>query len=155
GEAFLFGRSVRDHVARERLGFLPENPYVYPYLTPREFVELCGRLSGMHGRALRTRAQEGLGQVGRPDPADPQGGGAWEGGLGGGRGGGGGEAGGADEGARPGGAQGGARPHLRRARPGPDGLLLDAHPERRRGDVRPGRDLARGERRRERRAPDP
>src|SRR5579863_5586751 len=34
GEAFLFGRSVRDHVARERLGFLPENPYVYPYLTP-------------------------------------------------------------------------------------------------------------------------
>ena len=30
-----------------RVGFLPESPYVYPYLTPREFVALCGRLSGL------------------------------------------------------------------------------------------------------------
>ena len=72
GQAFLFGRSVRDHVARERLGFLPENPYVYPYLTPREFVELCGRLSGMHGRALRGRAQEVLEQVNVAYAADRQ-----------------------------------------------------------------------------------
>ena len=27
-----------------RVGFLPENPYVYPYLSPREFVAMCGRL---------------------------------------------------------------------------------------------------------------
>ena len=45
GEAFLFGERVPSPAARASLGFLPENPYVYPYLTPREFVELSGRLS--------------------------------------------------------------------------------------------------------------
>jgi ABC-2 type transport system ATP-binding protein len=38
-----------------RVGFLPENPYVYPYLSPREFVTLCGRLSGLGGRRLHDR----------------------------------------------------------------------------------------------------
>ena len=38
-----------------RVGFLPENPYVYPYLTPREFVSLCGRLNGMGGSKLARR----------------------------------------------------------------------------------------------------
>src|SRR5262249_46666181 len=52
GEAFLFGARVPSPEARRRIGFLPENPYVYPYLTPREFVELCGRLSGLGGAAL-------------------------------------------------------------------------------------------------------
>ncbi len=56
GEAFLFGERVPSPEGRRRLGFLPENPYVYPYLTPREFVELCGRLSGMRGAELRARA---------------------------------------------------------------------------------------------------
>src|SRR4051812_48543593 len=45
GEAFLFGKRVPSPASRAQLGFLPENPYVYPYLTPREFVELAGRLS--------------------------------------------------------------------------------------------------------------
>jgi ABC-2 type transport system ATP-binding protein len=60
GEAFLFGKPVPAPASRERLGFLPENPYVYPYLTPREFVELSGKLSGMSGKALRTRTMEVL-----------------------------------------------------------------------------------------------
>jgi ABC-2 type transport system ATP-binding protein len=42
---------------------LPENPYVYPYVTPREFVELCGRLSGMRGSTLRRRATQMLDRV--------------------------------------------------------------------------------------------
>ncbi len=63
GEAFLFGRRVPAPEARQRIGFLPENPYVYPYLTPREFVELCGRLSGVRGAALRARTAEVLAQV--------------------------------------------------------------------------------------------
>src|SRR5512132_2166819 len=46
GEAFLFGKRVPSTEARKNIGFLPENPYVYPYLTPREFVEMCGQLSG-------------------------------------------------------------------------------------------------------------
>jgi ABC-2 type transport system ATP-binding protein len=60
GEAFLFGRRIPSAEARERIGFLPENPYVYPYLTPREFVELSGRLSGMRGASLRARTGEVL-----------------------------------------------------------------------------------------------
>src|SRR6185436_9950267 len=42
GQAFLFGVRVPAPAARQRLGFLPENPFVYPYLTPREFVEMSG-----------------------------------------------------------------------------------------------------------------
>src|SRR3954463_9007217 len=49
GEAYLFGKRVPLPESRGKLGFLPENPYVYPYLTPREFVELGGRLSGLGG----------------------------------------------------------------------------------------------------------
>jgi ABC-2 type transport system ATP-binding protein len=64
GEATLFGDRVPSPRAMARVGFLPENPYVYPYLTPREFVELCGRLSGLGGRRLRTRTAEALEQVG-------------------------------------------------------------------------------------------
>ncbi|UQA59066.1 ABC transporter ATP-binding protein [Polyangium aurulentum] len=64
GEARLFGERVPSPSARRRLGFLPENPYVYPYLTPREFVELCGRLSGLKGRALGDRTRAMLDKVG-------------------------------------------------------------------------------------------
>jgi ABC-2 type transport system ATP-binding protein len=48
----------------QRVGFLPENPYIYPYLTPREFVTLCGQLSGMHGRELFSSVTRILERVG-------------------------------------------------------------------------------------------
>jgi ABC-2 type transport system ATP-binding protein len=47
-----------------RVGFLPENPYVYPYLTPREFVTLCGRLSGRSGKDLKDRVVAAIDRVG-------------------------------------------------------------------------------------------
>lgn len=47
GEVRLFGEKVTSPRARRRVGFLPENPYLYQYLTPREVLDLCGRLSGM------------------------------------------------------------------------------------------------------------
>jgi ABC-2 type transport system ATP-binding protein len=53
-----------------RVGFLPENPYVYPYLSPREFVTLCGRLSGLAGRALRERVERIVARVGMGDAID-------------------------------------------------------------------------------------
>jgi ABC-2 type transport system ATP-binding protein len=53
-----------------RVGFLPENPYVYPYLTPREFVELCGRLSGLKGANLRERTVQVIERVGVGDAMD-------------------------------------------------------------------------------------
>jgi ABC-2 type transport system ATP-binding protein len=55
GSARIRGIDAGEPRARASVGFLPENPYVYPYLTPREFVDLCARLSGMnaHDRAVR------------------------------------------------------------------------------------------------------
>jgi len=72
GEAFLFGKRVPAAEARQKLGFLPENPYVYPYLTPREFVELSGQLSGMGGKSLRARTMDVLTKVGIAYAADRQ-----------------------------------------------------------------------------------
>jgi ABC-2 type transport system ATP-binding protein len=70
GEAFLFSAKVPSAEARKRIGFLPENPYVYPYLTPREFVSLSGRLSGLSGEALADRTQAMLAKVGIAYAAD-------------------------------------------------------------------------------------
>lgn len=70
GQAELFGQRVPSRKALERIGFLPENPYVYPYLTPTEFVELCGRLSGLSARAARDRTRHVLEQVGIAYAAD-------------------------------------------------------------------------------------
>jgi ABC-2 type transport system ATP-binding protein len=50
GSAKIRGIDAREPRAREKVGFLPENPYVYPYLTPREFVDLCARLSGVSSK---------------------------------------------------------------------------------------------------------
>ncbi|RYE83941.1 MAG: ABC transporter ATP-binding protein [Myxococcales bacterium] len=56
GTARLFGQPVPSLEAMRRVGFLPESPYIFPYLTPREYVEMCGALSGLRGQALRDRA---------------------------------------------------------------------------------------------------
>ena len=64
GTATVFGHPVPSPEAMSRVGFLPENPYVYPYLTPREFVELSGRLSGLHGAELGRRADAALERTG-------------------------------------------------------------------------------------------
>ncbi len=72
GSARVFGELVPSVRARARIGFLPENPYVYPYLTAREFVELSGRLSGMAGAAVRRRTEEVLDRTGVLYAADRQ-----------------------------------------------------------------------------------
>lgn len=72
GRATLFGHPIPSAAARRRIGFMPENPYVYPFLTPLEFVALCGRLSGLRGRALRDRTRRVLEQVGIAYAADRQ-----------------------------------------------------------------------------------
>jgi ABC-2 type transport system ATP-binding protein len=72
GAAFVFGESVPSPAAMRRVGFLPENPYVYPYLTPREFVELSARLSGLRGAHLRRRIDDSLERTGIAYAADRQ-----------------------------------------------------------------------------------
>ncbi len=70
GVATLFGEPVPSARARARIGFSPENPYIYPYITPREFVEMCGALSGLRGRELRDRAMSSLERTGVAYAAD-------------------------------------------------------------------------------------
>ena len=64
GTASLLGMPIPSPEAMGRVGFLPENPYIYPYLTPREFVSMCGRLNGLSGRALADRVVKSIERVG-------------------------------------------------------------------------------------------
>jgi ABC-2 type transport system ATP-binding protein len=64
GKATLFDRPIPSPDAMANVGFLPENPYVYPYLTPREFVSMCGRLSGVRGGSLAARVEGVIERVG-------------------------------------------------------------------------------------------
>ncbi len=57
GEVRLCGRPPRQPEARRRVGFLPEQPYFYQYLTVRELLDLCARLRGL-GTAARRREVE-------------------------------------------------------------------------------------------------
>ena len=54
------------------LGYLPENPYFYDYLSGAEFLGLCGRLFGLRSGALADRVAELLRDVGLEDARDVQ-----------------------------------------------------------------------------------
>ena len=64
GEVRILGRSPADAVALAEVGFLPELPYFYPFLTPREALRFYGRLSGLHEDALADRIARTLDLVG-------------------------------------------------------------------------------------------
>ena len=64
GRAEIFGRPAHEPEARCSLGFLPENPYFYDYLTAREFLNLSARLAGVSSSARRARVAQVLVEVG-------------------------------------------------------------------------------------------
>ena len=64
GRTEIFGRDSRLVESREAVGFLPENPYFYKYLTGNETLRFFGRLSGLRGVALKNRINELLDLVG-------------------------------------------------------------------------------------------
>ena len=47
GSAAIMGVDVRKRAARKHIGYLPENPYFYEYLTPRETIAFYGKLEGL------------------------------------------------------------------------------------------------------------
>ena len=47
GKAFVFGESVRTPQARQHIGYLPEQPYFYEYLTPKETLDFYGKLRNL------------------------------------------------------------------------------------------------------------
>ena len=59
GTARILGRDINDVSMHARIGYLPENPYFYDYLTAREFMNYCGELFGLD-RATRERRTNDL-----------------------------------------------------------------------------------------------
>ena len=64
GEVSVLGRHPSSVRAKERIGYLPEETYVYSYLTPRETLMFYGRLFDMSGSEIRERTRQLLEMVG-------------------------------------------------------------------------------------------
>src|SRR6476646_1479416 len=64
GRGELLGRPLGDLAAKRRIGYLPENPYFYDYLTAEELLVDFGALFGYDAAARRRRAANLLDQVG-------------------------------------------------------------------------------------------
>jgi ABC-2 type transport system ATP-binding protein len=72
GEAKILGMDVNDPEVKAKIGFLPEQPYFYDYLTARELLSYYGRLSGVPAKEIVKRAEAMLARVGLQDSADVQ-----------------------------------------------------------------------------------
>jgi ABC-2 type transport system ATP-binding protein len=64
GQAKIFGRASDRVASRELVGFLPESPYFYKFLTGQETLRFYGKLCGLRGAALKSRIEEMLALVG-------------------------------------------------------------------------------------------
>lgn len=64
GKAEIFGRDSTQVESREAVGFLPESPYFYKYLTGKETLRFYGKLCGLRGARLKSRVEELLTLVG-------------------------------------------------------------------------------------------
>ena len=62
GTAKILGRDIGDTAMHARIGYLPENPYFYDYLTAREFMDYCGELFGLDSTRV-SRTEELLSRV--------------------------------------------------------------------------------------------
>jgi len=64
GRAEILGRPVGDVGVRQRIGYLPENPSFYDYLTAEELLNYFGELFGLDAADRRTRVSTLLDRVG-------------------------------------------------------------------------------------------
>ena len=64
GESRIFGESSRDYHSHRVVGFLPENPYFYKFLTAEETLRFYGKICSLRGRQLDSRIGELLSLVG-------------------------------------------------------------------------------------------
>lgn len=70
GRIETFGRPAGQPEALASIGYLPELPYFYPHLSPREVLRFYGRLSGIASNVLSQRVKQALERVGLPAHAD-------------------------------------------------------------------------------------
>src|SRR5688572_24971851 len=64
GRAEILGRPVGDLAVKQRLGYLPENPYFYDYLTAEELLSYFAGLFGYPAAERRARVSRLLDEVG-------------------------------------------------------------------------------------------
>jgi ABC-2 type transport system ATP-binding protein len=69
GKTKVFGEDSALVRSRKDVGFLPENPYFYKFLSGAETVRFFGKLSGLGGAALERRVEELLDLVGLTEAA--------------------------------------------------------------------------------------
>lgn len=67
GGCQVFGGDSRDYRSHRDVGFLPENPYFYKYLTAAETLRFYGKICGMSGKSLEARISELLELTGMED----------------------------------------------------------------------------------------
>ncbi len=63
GKARILGEDIDKVSMHQRIGYLPENPYFYDYLTAREFLEYCAELFGQPKAARKRNAEDLLSRV--------------------------------------------------------------------------------------------
>ena len=64
GEALVFGKPASDVAKNERLGYLPEESYLYRFLTAEETLDFYGRLFDMPAKVRRERTESLINMVG-------------------------------------------------------------------------------------------
>lgn len=63
GSARILNHDIADVRMHERIGYLPENPYFYDYLTALEFLTFCGKIFGYSKTERTSRAKQNLARV--------------------------------------------------------------------------------------------
>src|SRR5439155_14256865 len=72
GTARILGMELDDLRMKAQIGFLPEQPYFYDYLTARELLKYYGQLSGVDAKQLSHEMDTVLARVGLQDAANLQ-----------------------------------------------------------------------------------
>jgi ABC-2 type transport system ATP-binding protein len=72
GSARILGMELDDPRTKAQIGFLPEQPYFYDYLTARELLTYYGQLSGVASRELSRKVISTLERVGLRDATNVQ-----------------------------------------------------------------------------------
>jgi ABC-2 type transport system ATP-binding protein len=67
GSGKILGMEINDPKMKAQIGFLPEQPYFYDYLTARELLDYYGQLSGVPAKDRSRKVNEVLARVGLPD----------------------------------------------------------------------------------------
>src|SRR5437763_16086151 len=72
GSAQILGRHFHDPEVKKQIGFLPEQPYFYDYLSAPELLDYYAQLSGVSSEERRKKIPALLERVGLPDAGKTQ-----------------------------------------------------------------------------------